>query len=84
MKWVLALIGVGIIGAIYAFFKSVSQSLEEFFTSNEMRTLIQSVIEIPQSVVQSITTSLSSFTGSTFSSGITGVSDEIDAITGAW
>jgi hypothetical protein len=68
------------------FFKSVSQSLEEFFTSNEMRTLIQSVIEIPQSVIMSIQEVLVSLTGTMFSGMSTGVSDtfELDAITGAW
>jgi len=48
------------------FIDKISKTFEEFFASQEIQMLIQSIIEIPQSVIMSIQEALLSFSGSSF------------------
>jgi hypothetical protein len=50
----------------------VSKSIDEFFSSHEIQILIQSVIEIPQSIIQGIQESLETFSESAVGTGIAG------------
>ena len=48
------------------FIDKISKTFEEFFASQEIQMLIQSIFEIPQSVIMSIQEALLSFSGSSF------------------
>jgi len=48
------------------FVESVTESFDEFFSSHEIQILIQSIIEIPQSIIASIQEAFLSYTGSSF------------------
>jgi len=48
------------------FVESITKTFDEFFSSHEIQLLLQSIIEIPQSIVASIQEALLSFSGSSF------------------
>ena len=58
------------------FIDKISKTFDEFFSSHEIQILIQSIIEIPQSIVGSIQEALLSFSGS--SSGGLGIAEKFN------
>lgn len=66
------------------FIAGMREQFETFFSSDNIQYIIQSIIEIPQSIILSIRNMLSNLSGYSYDMPATSYSRDVDAVTGAF